>query len=105
MAFPIRVQATELGYYDGRRIRLGEVFTIKSDKELSARWMRKLKPGERPLLPEELVNEVIGEDLSEAQAPASEDPPTGPARPAASVKPAAGKPQPKQAGTGSASVL
>jgi hypothetical protein len=101
MAFPIRVQATELGFYGGRRIRFGDVFTLKSEKEFSERWMRKLKPGERPLEADALAGELG------VPAPAGEDPeatPPGPAKAAPTVK-AAPKAQPKQAGTGDASVL
>jgi hypothetical protein len=38
----IKVEATQLGYYDDKRRRIGDVFTITSMKEFSDRWMRRV---------------------------------------------------------------
>ncbi len=38
----IRVKAVALGFYDNLRRRPGAVFTIKSEKEFSNKWMVKL---------------------------------------------------------------
>jgi hypothetical protein len=40
----IRVQATQLGYYDDKRRRIGDVFTIGSMKEFSHKWMVIVDP-------------------------------------------------------------
>src|SRR5204863_3318721 len=36
----IKVQATQLGYYDDARRRAGDVFYIRSHEDFSERWMR-----------------------------------------------------------------
>lgn len=35
------VQATRLGYYGNKRIREGQTFKLKSDKDFSKEWMEK----------------------------------------------------------------
>ena len=38
----IRVRATDLGYYDHTRRRVGDVFTIRNEQEFSTRWMERV---------------------------------------------------------------
>lgn len=38
----MRVKAIQLGYYDNKRVREGQEFEIKSEKEFSHKWMVKL---------------------------------------------------------------
>jgi hypothetical protein len=49
---PIQVKATQPGYYDHRRIEVGQKFNIKEDQEFSANWMIDLS-GRLPLPKEE----------------------------------------------------
>lgn len=44
---PIKVQAIELGYYDHKRRREGDVFVIACEEDFSQRWMRKVDPRTR----------------------------------------------------------
>jgi len=39
---PIKVEATQLGYYDNHRRRPGEVFFIYHESEFSRKWMRRV---------------------------------------------------------------
>ena len=43
----LRVQATEMGYYDFARRRVGDVFTIEAS-DFSPRWMERV-PDETPV--------------------------------------------------------
>lgn len=38
----MKVRATQLGYYDHARRRVGDVFTIRTEAEFSARWMTRV---------------------------------------------------------------
>ena len=40
----IRVRATQLGYYDDKRRREGDVFTIQNEQAFSAKWMERVDP-------------------------------------------------------------
>lgn len=42
---PVKVRATQLGYYDEIRRREGDVFIIRSLKDFSAKWMQRVNPG------------------------------------------------------------
>jgi hypothetical protein len=44
---PVRVRATKLGYYGNARRRVGDVFSIRSEHEFSAKWMERV-PDETP---------------------------------------------------------
>jgi len=39
----IRVKAMDLGFYDNRRWRKGDIFEIKNESEMG-RWMKRMKP-------------------------------------------------------------
>lgn len=39
---PIKVRAIRLGYYDLKRRRFGDVFTIAGDHEFSTEWMERV---------------------------------------------------------------
>jgi hypothetical protein len=39
-----RVRATQVGYYDEKRRRVGDVFTLKQDKDFSQTWMEEVDP-------------------------------------------------------------
>ena len=39
---PFKVRATQMGYYDHIRRRLGDVFVIQGEHEFSGRWMEKV---------------------------------------------------------------
>jgi len=41
----IRVQATQVGYYDNLRRRIGDVFLLAEDEEFSAKWMQRVSDG------------------------------------------------------------
>ncbi len=41
---PVRVRATQLGYYDNERKRPGDVFSIASPALFSKRWMEHVDP-------------------------------------------------------------
>ena len=52
----MKVQAIQLGYYDNRRRRVGEVFSIKDEVEFSSKWMKKVdedKPVEKAVATDE----------------------------------------------------
>lgn len=38
----IRVKATKLGFYDGKRVLPGSVFAIAEDSHFSKKWMEKM---------------------------------------------------------------
>jgi len=38
----IKVRATQLGYYDHTRRRIGDVFMIHSEQDFSTRWMERV---------------------------------------------------------------
>lgn len=40
----IKVRATKVCYYDDKRRRVGDVFTIQNEKEFSSRYMEKVHP-------------------------------------------------------------
>lgn len=42
LAPALRVRATRPGYYDEKRRRLGDVFSIQHDGEFSAKWMERV---------------------------------------------------------------
>ena len=44
----MKVKATKLGYYGDRRRREGDVFFIKSEEELSQKWMEVLEEKAEP---------------------------------------------------------
>jgi len=43
-----QVRALRLGYYNNARIREGQVFYIKNDKEFSKLWMEEIGEDESP---------------------------------------------------------
>jgi hypothetical protein len=40
----MKVRATQTGFYDNLRRRVGDVFTIQSEQEFSSRWMVRVDP-------------------------------------------------------------
>jgi hypothetical protein len=60
----MKVRATQMGYYDLKRRREGDVFEIKTEKEFSSKWMEKLdSKSARSRKPKE---EVESDDLADA---------------------------------------
>lgn len=47
---PIKVRATQVGYYDHARRREGDVFIIANEQAFSARWMERVDPRTRERL-------------------------------------------------------
>lgn len=39
----MRVRATALGFYGNQRRRIGDEFTIRSEKDFSEKWMEKIE--------------------------------------------------------------
>ena len=39
---PFKVRATEIGYYDLKRRRVGDVFVVQRESEFSSRWMERV---------------------------------------------------------------
>ena len=60
----MKVRATQMGYYDLKRRREGDVFEIKTEKEFSKKWMEKLdSKSSRSRRPKD---EVESDDLADA---------------------------------------
>ena len=43
---PIKVRATQMGYYDHARRRVGDVFVIANEQAFSSRWMERVGANE-----------------------------------------------------------
>lgn len=52
------VEATKLGHYGNKRRREGEKFVLKSDKDFSKNWMKKVSGKAPPKEPEPVVDEA-----------------------------------------------
>jgi len=70
----MKVKATQLGYYNNKRVRTDSVFMIKGDADrnkegeitnpaFSKIWMTEIKPGKKQEVYEEEVTEDFGDDL------------------------------------------
>lgn len=71
----LRVRATSLGYYNEIRRRVGDVFTLASSADFSAKWMTIVPPATRERIttgPEELRrlhDEALAERVPQTGAP------------------------------------
>lgn len=51
------VESSKTGYYGNKRRREGEKFNLKSDKDFSRNWMKKVS-GKAPKEPDPVVDEA-----------------------------------------------
>lgn len=81
---PIKVMATQLGYYGDMRRRPGDVFSIQSEREFSKRWMERVDPRtpDKITTPSQALkqrhDEILGGRVAERAASTSEAPRTRP---------------------------
>lgn len=50
----MRVKAIKVGYYGIQQRAIGDIFTLKSEKDFSERWMVKLSNKKAPVADEEV---------------------------------------------------
>jgi hypothetical protein len=76
----IRVRATQLGYYDHTRRRIGDVFTVVNEQAFSTRWMERVDPStpEKITLPNEALKQQHDEILGAKQRASVEGMHVGP---------------------------
>jgi hypothetical protein len=81
---PIKVRATQLGYYGDMRRRPGDVFSIQRESEFSHKWMEKVDPRTRDRItsPQQALtqrhDEILGGRTAERAASSVEGPRTRP---------------------------
>ena len=70
---PLKVRATQTGYYDHKRRRLGDVFTIANEKAFSGKWMELANPAAKehttsaPQALRQAHDEILGGKVTKAE--------------------------------------
>lgn len=59
------VKAIRMGFYDMRRRKEGQVFHIKSEKEFSKVWMKKIDTDKAPENDEPIEPEIEEDDFND----------------------------------------